>query len=199
MRNPLLIQAALAALLLAGPPLRAKADVITDWNLKAGDIVVESRLGTPPAIRVMALVQTAVSDAVRSLRLPAGTAQPSLEAAVAAANRATLAKLIPAQQASIDAAYHAALQTIGDGPAKDAGIASGERAAAAVLAARANDGASGSETYRPHTTAGMYVPTVTPAVSHWLQRKPWLMSSAAQFRPAPPPALGSEAWARDYN
>ena len=38
-----------------------------------------------------------------------------------------------------------------------------------------------------------------PAAPQWPQRKPWLMTSAAQFRPGPPPALASEAWARDYN
>jgi len=43
------------------------------------------------------------------------------------------------------------------------------------------------------------VPTASPAVPHWGQRKPWLMTSAAQFRPAPPPALGSATWVRDYN
>ncbi len=56
-----------------------------------------------------------------------------------------------------------------------------------------------AESHRPHTTAGAYVPTATPAVTQWPQRKPWLMASAAQFRPGPPPALSSDVWARDYN
>ncbi len=68
-----------------------------------------------------------------------------------------------------------------------------------MLARRADDGAATAESYRPHTTAGMYVPTATPAVTQWPQRKPWVMSSAAQFRPGPPPALTSDAWARDFN
>jgi hypothetical protein len=106
---------------------------------------------------------------------------------------------MPSQQASIDAAYQAALAQIADGPAKTAGIAVGEQAAAAVLARRADDGALPAESHRPHTTAGTYVPTATPAVTQWSQRKPWLMASAAQFRPGPPPALTSDAWARDYN
>jgi membrane-associated phospholipid phosphatase len=42
------------------------------------------------------------------------------------------------------------------------------------------------------------VPTSAPAAVQWPQRKPWLMTSAAQFRPGPPPALASETWARDY-
>ncbi len=182
------------AALFVGAALNANADVITDWNIKAGEIVTESKLGTPPAIRAMAIVQTAVHDAVNAVKPGV-----SIDAAVAAANRATLAKLMPAQQASIDSAYQAALVQIADGPAKTAGIAVGEQAAAAVLARRADDGAASAESHRPHTTAGAYVPTATPAVTQWPQRKPWLMASAAQFRPGPPPALSSDVWARDYN
>jgi len=188
------VRICIAASLLAGVVPNANADVITDWNLKAGEIVTESKLGTPPAIRAMAIVQTAVYEAVNAI-----TPGASINAAVAAANRAALAKLMPSQQASIDAAYQAALALIADGPGKTAGIAIGEQAAAAVLARRADDGAASAESHRPHTTAGTYVPTATPAVTQWPQRKPWLMASAAQFRPGPPPALTSEAWARDYN
>ena len=198
---------ALAALALAACVIDAKADVITDWNAKAGELVVESKLGTPPAVRAMAIVQTAVHEAVNAItgRYPSNGIQlapaqgASVEAAVAAANRATLEKLIPAQQASIDSAYQAALGSIGDGASKSAGIAVGERAAAAVLASRADDSAIAPEKYRPHAAAGHYVPTAIPAVPQWPLRKPWLMASASQFRPGPPPALASGLWARDYN
>ncbi|GIL04320.1 MAG: hypothetical protein BroJett031_08400 [Betaproteobacteria bacterium] len=184
--------------LLAGAALalslNAQADAITDWNTKVGEIITEAKLGTPPAVRVMAIVQTAAHDAVS-----AAQRGESREAAVAAAHRTALLKLMPAQQAAIDAAYQAALASIADGPAKTAGLAAGEKAAAAVLAARLNDGAATPESYRPHTTAGAYVPTATPAIPQWPQRKPWLMASAAQFRPGPPPALTSDAWAREFD
>jgi hypothetical protein len=91
------------------------------------------------------------------------------------------------------------VNAIADGPAKDAGVAVGERAAAALLDQRADDGAAAAEAYRPFTTPGRYVPTTIPAVPKWPQRKPWLMASAVQFRPGPPPSLTSERWARDYN
>ena len=170
-----------AASLLSGVVFTANADVITDWNIKAGEIVTESKLGTPPAVRVMAIVQTAVHDAVNSV--PPGA---STNAAVAAANRVTMTKLMPSAQASIDSAYQAALAQIADGPAKTAGVAAGEQAAAATLARRADDGAVTAESYRPHTTAGMYVPTATPAVTQWSQRKPWVMTncSTVSARPA---------------
>ena len=198
---------ALAASLLASLATHASADAVTDWNLKAGEFVVEAKVGTPAANRVLAIVHTAVYEAVNAItrRYPAGelslpAAQgASVDAAVAAANRATMTKLMPMQQAAIDMAYQAALAPIPDSPAKAAGIAVGEKAAAAVLAARAEDGAAAGETYRPHGAAGTYVPTATPLATQWPQRKPWLMTSAAQFRPGPPPALTSVVWARDFN
>lgn len=198
---------AVMAAVLAALAGNAAADVITDWNQKAGEFIVESRMATPPAVRVMAIVQTAAHGATNAItrQYPATGPQPeaapgaSVEAAVAAANRGTLGKLLPAQQSAIDAAYQRALAAIADGPAKSAGIATGEKAAALALAARADDAALPAETYRPHTTAGAYVPTASPAVPQWSQRKPWLMATAAQFRPGPPPSLASDAWARDFN
>ena len=119
---------ALSAALLAGS-VGANADVITDWNAKAGELVVEAKLGTPPANRVLAIVQTAVYDGVNTItgrypapRQPESAPGVSIDAAVAAANRVTLMKLIPSQQAAIEAAYQAALATVADGPAKSAGI-----------------------------------------------------------------------------
>lgn len=195
----------LAATLVVGPA--ARADAVCDWNTRTGDIVVSARMGPPPANRAMAIANTAVYEAVNAItkRYPAGAlkleASPgaSVDAAIAAANRTTLAKLLPTQQVAIDGAYQAELAKIADGAAKTSGIAVGEQAAAAILALRADDGASAGETYRPQTSAGVYVPTVIPAVTQWPQRKPWLMTSASQFRPGPPPALTSPLWARDFN
>ena len=194
------------ASLLGATALDARADAILNWNERSEALITESKLGTPPAIRVMAIVQTAAYDAVNAItqRYPdAATSlavpNASVDAAVAAAHRATLSKLLPAQQKSIDAAYQAALAGIEEGPAKAAGIAVGEKAAAAVLAQRADDGAASGLPYRPHAAPGAYVPTTVPAAPNWPQRRPWLMASPGQFRPAPPPALTSDLWVRDYN
>ena len=194
-----------AALLIVSPA--ASADAICDWNIKVGEIVVSARMGPPPANRALAIANTAVYEAVNAItkRYPAGAlnleAAPgaSVDAAIAAANRTALAKLLPSQQAAIDGAYQVALARIAEGASKTSGIALGEQAAAAILAMRADDGAAAGETYRPQTAAGVYVPTVIPAVPHWPQRKPWLMTSPSQFRPGPPPALTSALWARDFN
>lgn len=192
-------------LLATGLPVQA--DAITDCNLEAGKIIVAADLKPPPANRVLAIVHTAAYQAVNAITrhypddglMPGAAPDASIDAAVAAASHAALSKLLPAQQAAIDASYQAALAKIADGPAKSAGIGVGQRAAQAVLAARESDGAAGAEAYRPQTAAGIYVPTALPAVSQWPGRKPWLMANAAQFRPGPPPTLASETWARDYD
>src|SRR5438552_10125564 len=185
--------------------LGARADVVTDANAKATEIA-SRHPGTPPAVRIMAFVQVSVFEAVNAItgrypplrtkiNAPAGA---SAEAAVAAATRTVLSKLMPTQQAAIDADYLATLKPLPDGPAKTNGIAVGEQAAAACLA-RVDDATSLPDTYRPHTTSGVYVPTLLPAVPNWGRRKPWVMASGEQFRPGPPPRLTSETWARDYN
>ncbi|HEY0818021.1 MAG TPA: DUF3455 domain-containing protein [Rhizobacter sp.] len=183
----------IAGACLAAVGATAHADVITDWNVIAGDTIINAKIGTPPANRVIAFVQTAVYDAV----VAAGTTA-NVDAAVAAANRVTLVKLLPSQETAVNTAYQAALAKLPDGPAKAAGIAAGEKAAAAVLARRLDDGAATPERYRPHAAAGAYVPTAAVAAPQWVQRKPWNLASPGQFRPGPPPALTSAQWVRDY-
>jgi hypothetical protein len=185
----------------------AQADIITDWNITARNIVVESKLYTPPANRILAIVHTAVYKSANSISKEFPQANLGIEvspnasvgAAIAAANYTSLSRLLPKQQGRIENAYLSALKSIPDGAAKQSGITTGIKFAEAVLAERLNDGSNMAESYRPHTTAGKYVPTVIPAVPHWPNRQPWLLSSASQFRSIPPPSLDSQEWAKDFN
>jgi PAP2 superfamily protein len=195
----------LALMILAGAP-GAHADIVTDANARAADAV--SRIPAPPiTVRMMAIVQVSVFEAVNAVtgRYPPQRAKltpapgASVEAAVAAATRTALSKLMPAHQAVIDADYQALLGSVPDGPAKTAGIALGEQAATAIVALCADDGAVAPDVYRPNTAAGVYVPTVGPAAPHWGKRRPWVMPRGDHFRPGPPPGLTSDTWARDYN
>jgi hypothetical protein len=193
--------------LLALAPHASGADVVTDWNLKAGEIVAAHQPG-PPGSATLALVQTAVFDAVNAItrqypKAVSPTLKPapgaSVDAAVAAVNRTVLLKLAPSQQAAIEAAYQAALAAIPDGKARTDGIAVGEQAVAELVARRAHKAADMAY-YRPVTRPGMYVPTVVPvggdAVPVTLC---WVLDRVDQFRPGPPPELTSAVWARDYN
>ena len=194
----------LVVLMFAGVPA-AGADVVTDANTKAAEIASKMP-GTPPAVRAMAIVQVSVYDSVNAItgRYPAfrapvkAPAGASVDAAVVSATRTVLSKLVPAQQAAIDADFKALLSSVAEGQAKSDGIAVGEQVAAIVLAQCAEDGAMAPNTYRPHTTPGVYVPTMFPAVPHWGKRKAWVLTSPDQFRPGPPPSLTSDTWKRDF-
>ena len=203
-----MLRAGIVAILLTVSALSdAKADVVTEWNERAGEIVVSAQMGPLPAERTLAMVQASVYEAVNAItrRYPVhdlkleAASEASVEAAVAAANHAILTKLVPSHRAVIDRLYQTALAAIGDGTSKAGGVTVGEQAAAAILARRANDGAEADESYRPPTSAGTYVPTVIPEAPQWRFRQPWLMTGPAQFRPGPPPELRSEVWTRDYN
>jgi hypothetical protein len=205
-RCPPRISAVAAAIALAWPA--AQADVVTDWNVKANELIVAGKVGPLPGNRVMAIAHVAAFEAVNAItgRYPASAqvvldAGPgaSVDAAVAAAMRGTLGKLLVPQLAEVDAAYQSALASVPDGTAKSAGIAVGEKAAGAVLAKRVADGAAAPDSYLPFAVPGTYVPTASPVGVHWGKRTPWVLTSGAQLRPGAPPALGSEVWARDYN
>lgn len=207
MRKGCCAAAALFAALVLTGGAKARADAITGWNVSAGEVILAAGIGTPPANRIMALVQTAAYEAVNRitgiypenpLDLEAASGA-SVEAAIAAANCVVLKKMLPAQSALVDRQYEVALAAIPDGPARTQGIAIGTRAAEAVLAMRSGDHAMQRVPYRPAAAPGVYVPTAMPAVVQWPRRLPWLMQSASQFRPGPPPALESQAWAHDYN
>jgi len=205
--NKKVLHVALAVALALLAHATVRADVVTDWNVVATETVFAASLSPPAANRTMAIVQTAVYESVNAItkRYPVdrmaqnGTPDASIDAAVAAANRAALIALVPSQRAAIEAAAQKALNRIPDSPAKGAGIALGEQAAKAVVQMCADDGAAAPERYRPVTTAGVYVPTVVTAAPQWPQRRPWVMATPDQFRPGPPPALRSDLWARDYN
>jgi hypothetical protein len=186
--------------------LAAQADVVTDWNQKASEITVAHQAG-PWGQAPMVLIQAAVFEAVNAitrrypqagylkLEAPAGA---SIDAAVAAANRAVLTRMATTQAAAIEVAYQAALATVPEGKGKADGIALGEKAAAGILALRAPTGTP-PVFYRPVTSPGGYVPTVVPANADLPPARCWVLDRVDQFRPGPPPDLKSAVWARDYN
>jgi hypothetical protein len=200
-------------LLLAGVvaaafvPAPTRADVIMDWNTKSDEIAAQKQVLPLNHSRGTAILHVAMFEAVNAIEgryLPyklnlTADRSTSKEAAAAAAGHDILLALYPDQQSSLDATLATMLAGIADGEAKAKGIALGKKAAADLIALRANDGIAAQETYRPHTAPGIYVPTVIPLMSIAAAVTPWVMTSGSQFRPAPPPALTSETWTADLN
>ena len=196
----------LALLLIA--PLPALANVITDWDEKAVGIVQPGTTFPPPtAFRTITILHVAMFDAVNSIeprykpykvQLPASP-DTSKEAAAAAAAAAVLIKLVPDAGSDIQSTLTSYLATLPDGEAKSKGIELGQEVAMRILEARANDGASALDAYRPKTKPGVYIPTPITVGSQFPNVTPFALTSPSQFRPKPPPPLKSEQWARDYN
>jgi len=185
----------------------AQADTITDWNQTAIEVMKVAGVGGNPWSRTLAMVHVAMSDAINSVQpryaryvasIP-NKPSASPEVAAAAAARQILAQLYPSQKAIIEKAYATSIESVPEGPAKNEGVALGEQIAAAVQADRATDGTNVPDTYRPVTSPGVWVPTTLPLFAQYAQAKPWVLKSADQFRPGPPPQLSSALYARDYN
>jgi hypothetical protein len=151
MRGAGLLAAVAAAALLAASP--ARADTVTDWNVHATNALAAQAPTVSTIHRGM--VHGAVYDAVNAIdrryepylvRLPARS-WFSKDAAAAAAAHRVLVHIVPAQQATLDSAYATSLAAIPDA-GKLGGIAVGESAAWAMIAARTGDGRFGAPGFR---------------------------------------------------
>ena len=114
-----------------------------------------------------------------------------------------LLNIVPAQQPALDRSYTASLTTIPDGSQKTRGIAVGEAAAAAMIAARTDDGRFGSFRFSIGSTPGAWRPVLPMFVNDpnaWLKDvKPFLIESSSQFRSKGPLALKSHEYAREFD
>jgi hypothetical protein len=201
----LLANAALLAALPAALPA-ARADVVTDWHDTAMASFAQTSMPLLPATRALALTHAAMFDAINAVErryMPyesRAEAAPgtSADAAASAAAHKVLATLLPARAKELEQAHRKALASTPDGAARERGVQLGERVAAELLAARAGD-VPATAAYRPHTTPGVYVPTLLPIGVEYAQARPWLMQRPDQFRPPVPPVLASAEWARDFD
>ncbi|GAA2877579.1 hypothetical protein Acy02nite_62290 [Actinoplanes cyaneus] len=195
----------------AGDASRGPNAVVT-WNLNAQNEIYEvARQSPATAARSFAMVQGAVYDAVNAvtgvryepyLTAPKTRHGASADAAVAAAASGVLLSLFPGQAATVQAQYDTALAAIPDGRAKNDGIAVGRKTAAAMIAARAGDGAFDPDSWNISTEPGQWRPTPptnTQDGAWFADLRPFVLPDPAMFRTAGPPALTSAAYARDLN
>lgn len=187
------------------------ADVIVQWNEVLLDAIRTAKPPPPAGSRAMAIVHTAVFDAVNSIcngykpyaSMAAVHPQASVEAAAAAAAERALSRLFPSLAGTFATELANTLAAIPDGIREDQGVAAGQFSADQVLALREFDGADGTSTYQPGNNPGQWRPTPPAFASGllpwWGSVDPFAMSSGSQFRPAAPPALNSQQYATDYN
>jgi hypothetical protein len=197
-----------AALMLNASIVRA--DVLFDWN----EVMTTTINDQPPPVqnRIAAITQLAVFEAVNAitadykpyLSTTSAMHGASAEAAVVAAAHTVLANYFPDHGTSLDAARVRSLAAIPEGSPKEAGIAMGEAAAAAMIAARIDDGSDVPEFHSPSSSRPgewQLTPDCPPeggVFVHFRNVTPFGMRRADQFRSDPPPALTGRRYTNDY-
>ena len=199
----------LAAILLFNSQI-SRADAVSDWN----KIMIGIVRTAPNAFfqaRFAAITQLAVFEAVNAcspkyqpyLGTITAPLDASPDAAAIAAAHDVLEHYFPAAATTLDADEANSLSLIANGSSKDNGIAIGKAAAAAMIAARANDGSAPTETFLPASSdPGVWQPT-PPAFAagillNWRNVTPFAVRSSKQFRVDVPPDLTSTAYTRSY-
>src|SRR3954453_17514813 len=191
----------LSAALYLGFALNAHADAVSDWNTIA--IQAINAAGRPPGGSVfldIATVHLAMHDAVSAIdgqfrpyqvKIPGAWGSPAAAAATAAHD--VLVNRFPGQTVPLTVTYNNYLAMNGL-TQKDPGIAVGQKAAAGIVAARANDGSFPSPEpplFTGGTAAGQWRPAppgFAPMATPWLAKvRPFALRNPAQFRANPPP------------
>jgi hypothetical protein len=225
MRPRRLVAGGCAALLVSGvltvggatPAVHAAGNTVETWDDIAATTVVKSGAFQNEGLVYMAYVSAAVYDAVTSID---GTFEPygpridaptgaSVDASVIEAAYDTLVHYFPAPRAAgspdLEALHTTALAAIPDSQSKTDGIAVGAQAAQDIMDMRMSDGLQtpiGATSTFPTKTPGPGVWRRTPSAfaapqTPWVgQVEPFVLASAQQYQPKPPPSLGSKSWVK---
>jgi hypothetical protein len=196
-------------------PTLPPGNAVQQWNTIAEDTVVGSGAFQAEGFVYMAYVSAAVYNAVVSIEGgyepygPAITADSgaSTDAAVVEAAYRTLVYYFPSQATMLDSFYTQAIALIPDTAPKTAGLAVGLAAATNIINLRAGDGRlMPIAVTSPFSTlsAGPGVWRLTPDAfaapqTPWLGGvRPFILESADQFLPDPPPSLQGNEWVEAF-
>ena len=202
-----------AAITVCAPRRAAAQNVVVDWNAFAITAVGAAGQSSLMQERSITITSVAVSDAVNGItneytrygsRLTPPAGASTTAAAIGAAYRA-LTQLLPSQKQFLDTMLAQSLAKFGVSLG-DPGFAFGEAVADQIVTMRAADGAALAQyPYTPPNTGapGVWVPTppgfAAALLPGWGSVQPWVLESAAQFRPDEGPDLASHRYARDLN
>src|SRR5205085_1338394 len=189
---------------------------VDQWDKIAEDTILGAGAQQIEGFLYMSYVSTAMYDAVTAIQhgsykplLPKFKAwrKASKDAAVAEAAYRTLSTYFPTASATLDALHGQALSTMPDGPAKVAGQRVGMVAANQVISKRTDDGRMApiatTSSFTPLAPApGVYrlTPPFASAQTPWIAHvHTFILKSATQFLPPPPPSLSSQTWVDAFN
>ncbi len=182
---------------------RPNGDVVRVWTTVAFNTIRQTSGSDALAARLYAMVNVAMFDAVNGLaKRPAPPALVAPErgakgdpvAAAATAAHHVLVALYPSHRDTYDAQLDADVASMRGDVAH--GQAWGARVAAAVVAARADDGAAGSEMVPARSGIGQFR---SPWDAHFRHLRPFALADPAPYAEAPLPAMDSPAYTSAFN
>jgi hypothetical protein len=188
------------------------ADCVAEWNAITVQATITAGRPGPTSVFDIATVHAAIYDAVQAIEkrfepyyvtIPGASGSP--DAAAVKAAHDVLVNRFPAQSAALAASYQQSLSKHGVSES-DPGVAVGAAAAAGIIALRKSDGAFPDPAPAPFiggTAPGMWRPTPPgnlPMLAPWMGSVvPFTLTRPAKFGAAPPPALSSAEYAKDYD
>jgi hypothetical protein len=187
----------------------ARADVVLEWNDLMIDAIRTDNSGPTISTRNLALLHTAIYDAVNSVarthqayRFQADALEnTSIPAAAAGAGHRIMQTLYPTLSSHATALLAAQVAALPDDDARVNGLALGEHVAGLILVERQNDGANTEVPYIPSNAPGQWQRTPPffrpPHAPHWRHVRPFCIPEIDPFLPPSPPALDSAEYARD--
>jgi hypothetical protein len=177
----------------------AIADTIVDCNEIANRLLVAAKHPQPAQYRILAFMNSAAFAAIEQLRVDVASASDAdIQLAVASSARTILLTMLPTQRQEVLVAFERSfdLKELKDrNRARDIG----EMVAKKLLADESRTSVASKSDYRPFCKPGEYVPTTIPVFRDWGNRRTWVLKSASEIRPGPPPLLDSDVWSRDFN
>ena len=194
----------------------AMAGPVEEWN--AVFLAAVQAEATPPCLvaRNLAILHAAVHNAVNTVDpqfrtyrkeeagTPVGQGSPSAassEAAAALAAHTVARSLYPARAAEFELVLSRQRAGFPNGDATARGQEVGREAARRLLELRSNDGSSTTEAYIPSDAPGQWRRPPSnrpPEMPGWRHVTLFCLEKADQFPPPGPPALGSAAYAEDF-
>jgi hypothetical protein len=185
----------------------APGAVVLDWNRITMRTFGEGAVPVPVQALYAGFVGAAVSNAVVTIEggyrpyLPQHPAAPgaSVDAAASTAAYTVLVTLLPGAQPSLAADRDRWLAAVTDPAARAAGVEVGADAAAALLAARRNDGRGAPITLTTTPGPGEWDPPPTGMLVPWLGFvRPLAVPSPTWLPLSGPDPLTSRRYARDF-
>lgn len=183
---------------------------VIEWNQIALEAIKRDETSPPIAARNLAIVQGAIFDALNSaqggydpMRFTT-VAEPGLppEVIVSGAAHRTLVRLYPNQAPIFDRYFKESLDALKEREQTDEALELGAEIAEKYLKWREGDTEYMAGGFQERTVPGYWEPSFSddePAeYPAWGRAIPFAIESNRQFRPAPPPHLGSEEYVQAF-